>query len=218
MTTNVYIDGFNLYYGALKKRWPTLKWLDLSTFCSNLLPTRNINRIRYFTAGVKPTPRDPQIRSRQETYLRALRTLSNVEVHDEGWFVLRQALRDQYPLAYPHGSNRSPQKVYVQLPEEKGSDVNLASYLLLDGLNGDYDEAVVISNDSDLVVPISMVVTGFKKPVGVVNPHPKQSRSADLYRVASWTFQSINRRYFAVSQLPATLSDAQGTINKPAEW
>lgn len=132
---------------------------------------------------------------------------------------MRQSLRRQYPLAYPRkGPTSSPQQVYVELPEEKGSDVNLASYLLLDCFRGEYGEAVVISNDSDLVVPVRMVIDEFKKSVGVINPHPKNRRSATLTQAASWTFQSVNRRYFASSQLPTSLSDALGTITKPAKW
>lgn len=38
--------------------------------------------------------------------------------------------------------------------EEKGSDVNVASHLLLDVLTGAADAAIVISNDSDLRFPI----------------------------------------------------------------
>jgi hypothetical protein len=41
--------------------------------------------------------------------------------------------------------------------EEKGSDVNLASYLLVDGFAGEYDIAIVVSNDSDLAEPIRLV-------------------------------------------------------------
>ena len=220
MATTVYIDGFNLYYGAVRTRWPEFKWLDMRAFCSALLPTHTINRIRYFTALVIPPPEDPQMRVRQDTYLRALRTVPSLHVHDEGWFILKEDLRRQFPLAYP--KNRPPgsypQSVYVQLPEEKGSDVNLASYLLLDCFNGDFDEAVVISNDADLAVPIDIVVTTFHKPVGVINPHIKRRRSATLQKVASWTFQSINRHHIANSQFPPTLTDSRGTITKPATW
>jgi hypothetical protein len=134
--------------------------------------------------------------------------------------MLKEDLRRQFPLAYP--KNRPPgsypQSVYVQLPEEKGSDVNLASYLLLDCFNGDFDEAVVVSNDADLAVPIDIVVNTFHKPVGVINPHIKRRRSATLQKVASWTFQSINRHHIANSQFPPTLTDSQGTITKPATW
>ena len=211
MPTNVYIDGFNLYYGALRRRWPELKWLDIGRFCTALLPGQQINRIRYFTARVIPSPADPQARARQDTYLRALRTLPHISIH-EGRFVLRHGLRHRYPLTNP------PQSVDVQLPEEEGSDVNLASYLLFDAFKGEFDEAVVISNDSDLVMPINLVVQEFQKAVGVINPHPKSRRSADLAGVASWTFQTINRRYFAQNQFSPTLTDADGRFTKPAFW
>lgn len=219
MATNFYIDGFNLYYGALKGRWPQFKWLDIGAFCSALFPTHTINRIRYFTALVIPPPEDPQIRVRQDIYLRALKTVPNLYVH-EGWFIKKNSLRKQFPLAYPENRspNSPPQSVYVQLPEEKGSDVNLASYLLLDCFQDDFDEAIVISNDSDLVTPINIVVTTFHKPVGVVNPHHKARRSAVLQNVASWTFQTINRHHFSSSQFPPMLSDARGTITKPDTW
>ena len=220
MATNFYIDGFNLYYGALRKRWPQYKWLDIKAFCSELLPTRTINRIRYFTALVIPPPEDPDMGVRQEIYLRALRTIPNVHIHDEGWFAYREALRRQFPLAYPPNRppNAYPQNVYVQLPEEKGSDVNLASYLLLDCFQGDFDEAVVVSNDADLITPIDIVVNKFHKPVGAINPHPKVGRSAALKNIASWTFQTINRHHLSDSQLPLTLTDAIGTITKPDRW
>ncbi len=56
MKTNVYIDGFNLYYGCLKGT--PHRWLDLAAFCqASFPPPRNqINRIRYFTAQSMPGP------------------------------------------------------------------------------------------------------------------------------------------------------------------
>ena len=51
--TNVYIDGFNLFYGALKGS--EYKWLDLEALCRQLLPKDSIHRIRYFTAKVTAT-------------------------------------------------------------------------------------------------------------------------------------------------------------------
>ena len=46
--TNVYIDGFNLYYGAVKDT--PYKWLDLAAFCGRLLPKHDVRHIRDFTA------------------------------------------------------------------------------------------------------------------------------------------------------------------------
>jgi hypothetical protein len=52
--------------------------------------------------------------------------------------------------------------------EEKGSDVNVAAHLLFDVLTGQVDEAVVISNDSDLRFPIQHARN--RVPIGTVNP------------------------------------------------
>ncbi len=51
MKTFLYIDGFNLYYSALK-RTPH-KWLDLKVVCQKILaPHHDIVKIKYFTARV----------------------------------------------------------------------------------------------------------------------------------------------------------------------
>jgi hypothetical protein len=44
----IYIDGFNLYYGAVKNMpW---KWLDIERYFSSLLPDDEMQIIKYFTA------------------------------------------------------------------------------------------------------------------------------------------------------------------------
>ena len=75
MATIVYIDGFNLYYGAVKGT--ANKWLDLEVLCRRLLPKDNLVKIRYFTALVAIRPSDPQQPARQQAYLRALATLAD---------------------------------------------------------------------------------------------------------------------------------------------
>lgn len=58
----------------------------------------------------------------------------------------------------------------VRTYEEKGTDVNLAARLLVDGFNLRYESAAVISNDGDLKLPIQIVREEFGLPVSVVNP------------------------------------------------
>ena len=207
MTTNVYADGFNLYYG-LKNRWPEYRWLDIQAFCESLLPRHNIKRIRYFTALVT----NPVSAHRQHSYLRALQTLAKVQIH-YGHFTAHDV---RMPLSNP--PPYGPSSVYVRKIEEKQSDVNLATYLLLDCFRNDCTEAVVISNDSDLVTPIEIVRDEFKMRVGVINPQHRGFRSSRLSNAASWTFQDINRRHFRDSQLPPALSDAIGSFSKPSRW
>ena len=187
MRTNVYIDGFNLYYGSLRKT--PFKWLDIAAMCSTLLPERQINRIRYFTAHVRALQHDPQAPIRQDIYLRALKTIPNLTIH-KGHFAPRPSVFPQFPLAYLNPT-RPPLVVQVLRTGEKGSDVNLATYLLVDCFENDFDEAVVISNDSDLALPIEKVVSQFEKIVGVINPHPKKGLSGNLVKVANFYIRTI---------------------------
>jgi hypothetical protein len=78
MKTRVFIDGLNLYYGALKGT--PYKWLNPARLCELLLPRFQITHTEYFTALVRSRPERPDQRVRQQTYLRALRTLPSMEI------------------------------------------------------------------------------------------------------------------------------------------
>lgn len=78
LKTNVYIDGFNLYYGAVKGT--TYKWLDLLKLSQAIVPTHTINKIRYFTSYVTNRS-DPNQLRRQLIYFRAIRTLPGLSIH-----------------------------------------------------------------------------------------------------------------------------------------
>ena len=210
-TANIYVDGFNLYYGALRNRWPQYKWLDLQVFCERLLPGREVKRIRYFTAQVRNTPQNPGAANRQRIYLRALATLPKVEIH-YGYFSTNDV---RLPLVNP--PQNGPATALVRRTEEKGSDANLAAYLLLDCCQGDCDEATVISNDSDFAEPIRLVRDVLQMSVGVINPS-QRNRSVQLWQAASWSYPAINERVFRNSQLPRRLTDANGTFSKPPTW
>jgi NYN domain len=109
--------------------------------------------------------------------------------------------------------------VRVIKTEEKGSDVNLATYLLVDAFRGAYDQAVVISNDSDLAEPIRFVQTELGRPVGLINPHPPHRRSRKLLSLDPQFFKQIRRPVLAKSQFAEVLTDAAGRrIRKPREW
>jgi uncharacterized LabA/DUF88 family protein len=213
MRTNVYIDGFNLYYGCLKGT--PHKWLDPSAFCrASFPPPRNqINRIRYFTAHVIARPNDPQQPIRQQTFLRALRTIPYLTVH-LGSYLEKPTRMPLYPPPAV-----GPKTVQVMKSEEKGSDVNIATYLLVDAFDGDYDAAVVISNDSDLAEPIRLVRRKFGKTVIVLHPCGQGRRpSIELRKVASKSLL-VDPALLSACQFPATLTDAAGrTIHKPAGW
>ena len=214
MKANVYIDGFNLYYGSLKGT--PYKWLNLSLICNNLLADREINRIRYFTARITSLPHNREGPDRQDAYLRALDTLPNLSVH-LGRFSSRPTSLPAYPLVFAQ-PNSPAQTVRVLRTEEKRSDVNLATLLLIDCLDDDIDEVVVISNDSDLTLPMAYAASRFGKTVGVVNPHQRHRTSLELQETATWTYRAINRSVLAASQFPDVVQHPRGPITKPASW
>jgi hypothetical protein len=206
--TTVYIDGFNLYYGAVRET--PYRWLDLRALSERLLPSNDITAIRYFTAIVTASPNDPTKPQRQQTFIRALETLPGLTVH-YGSFLTNRVLM---PRAHRRPGQR--RKVEVVKTEEKGSDVNLATMLLADAFRHRFDAAAVISNDSDLVLPIQIVTQELGLPVGIINPH--QRFSVQLSQVATFK-RKIRTGVLRSSQFPEVLLDAEGReIRKPAEW
>ena len=213
-TANVYIDGFNLYYGSL--RGTNYKWLDLAAMCQQLLPNRSIGRIRYFTARIKALPHDPGGPARQDRYLRALTTLPALTTHF-GQFVSRPHFWPVYPLTYTTAGG-PPQLTQILRTEEKRTDVNLATLLMLDCIDDVFDEVVVISNDADLALPIDYSVKRFNKTAGVVNPQRYGRLSGELRKVASWTYRTINPTVLANSQFNNVVQVRNGQVVKPATW
>lgn len=207
MRTNVYIDGFNLYYGCLKKT--PYRWLNVAELCRLMLPKDTIHRIKYFTARVSARPHDPDQPVRQQTYLRALETIPNLTI-SYGSFLTHTV---SMPLANPQ-SGHSPYAAVFRTTE-KGSDVNLATHLLFDAFRSDYDLAVIISNDSDLREPVRIVTQELGKHVGVLNPHKHPCQ--ELVQYATF-IKRIRQGVLQVSQFPTSLTDQNGTFHKPASW
>lgn len=205
--TNVYIDSWNLYFGCLKGT--PYRWINVAELARQSLPPHyQINRIRFFTARIQARPTDPQQAVRQETLFRALQTLPNLTMH-YGTFLVSSP---RMPLTVPLADGT--RFVNVIKTEEKGSDVNLATYLLVDAFDDDFDAAVIVSDDSDLVEPIRIVRQKFKRHVTVLSPRGK---SRELHKIAT-RFRQIDPAVLQASQFPLTLVDANRSFTKPSPW
>lgn len=203
--TYVYIDGFNLYYGALKRT--PYKWLDLAKLCQVMLPNDKVASIQYFTARVSARVYNPSAPLDQQVYLRALRTIPNLSI------TFGHFLTHSVPMMLS-GVN-PPKKVFVDKTEEKGSDVNLAAHLLRDAFNKRFDVAVLITNDSDLAEPVRIVRQELGLPVGILNPH--QYHSKILQPLATF-LKRIRQADLIASQFSPAMRDAKGTFTKPNSW
>jgi hypothetical protein len=207
-TTIVYVDGFNLYYRALKGG--PHRWLDLEAFADRLLPNNEVIQIRYFTARVKPRPDDPDAPTRQQAYLKALRSLPRVVVHEGQFLVSTTRMRVANPRA-------NPKTVEVIKSEEKGSDVNIATYLMLDAFRNSAKAHVVISNDSDLMEPMRLVRMELNKIVGLVSP--KDQHSHALLKCDPSFRLTVREHHLRDSQFPDEIQLANGQIaRKPSGW
>lgn len=126
---SVYIDGFNLYRRLLENQ-PQDKWLDVEALATRLLPVFELTRVRYFTAIIKVLPgADVNSPQRQQAYLRALETLPRTTIH-LGNFRVDKRRMPVHPIEWE--ADGMPRMATVRKTEEKGSDVSLASHLLLD--------------------------------------------------------------------------------------
>lgn len=210
MRVRVYVDGFNLYYRAVRRT--PYKWLNLLALAKGLLdPTDTVDRVRYFTARVSPRAGDPDAPKRQQAYLSALSSLQEITVH-YGRFLPKTKWRPvAHPVWNPHVL------IEVHDTEEKGSDVNLAAHLLNDGWRDRYDVALVMSQDTDLCEPLRMVKNDMGKQVGLVCLDGREPNKR-LRTVASFVRHATQSR-LAASQFPNPVLAGNGRhVHKPDTW
>jgi hypothetical protein len=210
MITNVYIDGFNLYYGCLRSS--PYKWLDLGTMCAKLLPGNEIRRIRYFTARIQARPNDPDGPNRQDAYLGAIQSIPSLTVH-YGHFLASETWA---MLVNPPPRPASP-FVKVHKMEEKGSDVNLGAWMITYAFEDDCELATLITNDSDLAEPMRIVRERCGKSVGLINPHPRRASRA-LVAQRPIFVKSIRSGVLTSSQFGPHVTVRGRTFHKPATW
>ena len=101
--------------------------------------------------------------------------------------------------------------------------MNLASYLLFDAFEEDFDTALVMSNDSDLVFPVGEVQQRFNVTVGVASPvyHRDRHPSQELVAATDFNVHITRKRkkLLRTSQFLDPVIDAEGRpIHKPAAW
>ncbi len=215
--TIVYIDGFNLYYRALKHT--AHKWIDIAALSAAALPaSNNVQRVNYYTARISGRT-DPTAPARQHAYLRALGSSPSVHIHygnflsTKIWAGLVQP--PQFRPDFPLPLGEAPVMAYVRKTEEKGSDVNLGVHLVRDAFLKAFDEAAILTNDTDLVEAVRIVTQEVGLPVTLLTPVNRPAVS--LERVASHV-RHVGP-YLGTCQFPDTVPLPTGQIvRKPLGW
>lgn len=233
--TSVYIDGFNLYKGSLEGT--RYRWLDLNLLSKSLLsPGTPLVSIKYFTARIKPkSSTDPNSATRQDIYLRALESYLNgcVEIimgtyrSDKVRMPLVKPVqcKRRYSWHWPWFINHSchpEHNIQIWKHEEKKTDVNLAVHLVNDAWLDLYDQAIVISNDTDLEEAMNIARTDHSpsktgKRIGIITPTTKNNRhpAKTLINIADW-HKEIKESHLQQSLLPQIIPNS--TIYCPPEW
>lgn len=245
MRVGVYIDGFNLYYGGRSfcgRSKPGWRWLDLRSLSQRLINYRHdwttegatLKRVVYCTAFINGATNESG-RLDQDRYVRALNQHGSVDHLEPGKYseVTKRALlatgmrkgkpalaSSQWPIMIKDADMNDVPDAHFMVKykhvEEKGSDVNLASHLLVDVFDDAIDAAIVISNDSDQRLPLQTARQ--RVPIGTVNPHNRPmagdlTGSAEEGAGRHWWYQ-LTVDDFMQCQLP----NPAGGIDCPEGW
>jgi len=239
---NLYYAGRG-WFGRGTAGW---KWLSPRNLAATLVaqrgdwPGAQLARVVYCTARIDPK-NTPGAHRDQEVYLQAIRTSGAVDHVEFGYYV---ANAKDVALCDPANFTGRPTLLHPQLPlnatglpiktatdresgkviviaralirEEKGSDVNVATHLLMDVLRGDVDAAVVISNDSDLALPLK--VARECVPVGTVNPSKRQTAGALRGQRADGVGRHWWRTLAAADFTGHQMPDPVGRLRRPSGW
>jgi uncharacterized LabA/DUF88 family protein len=205
--TIFYIDGLNLYYGAVRDT-PALKWLNIERYCKLLRPHDDISLIRYFSALI-----DGPTRRNQEVYLRALSTTPLVEV------ILGKF--KQKTVKCGVAACTSTLDKWYTTQEEKRTDVNIAVFMVDDAHRNVCDQFIIFSGDSDLVPAVSMVRLRFPRKkiiVYVPSRNPVRGAAVEL-RTSAHVHRTLPLLLLSNSQFPDQIPDgAGGMLSRPAAW
>jgi hypothetical protein len=246
MDVGFYIDGFNLYYGGRSYFGPKpgWRWLDLRGLATTIIGIvaqqaawngAAVTRVVYCTARTG----DPD----QDAYLSALRVHGSYDWVEWGYYAEKlihrplasqppgtprpQVVNPAVPVRVQNAGKHLPTAIFmasVSHREEKGSDVNLGTHLLLDVVNGTVGAAVVVTNDSDLKLPLSEARQ--RVPVGLLNPgNPRSRPTAGALRaspnagVGGHWWGHITAAQYRGHQLPDPVADPTGkTYSRPIDW
>ena len=207
--TIIYVDGFNLYYGSLRKT--PYKWLDLKALFTTLLNKQNeIVEIKYFTARISPQYKGDNSNDRQKIYLKALEAhINNISIYYGHYLshIVNVKVHNPPPASPPY--------LDIIKTEEKGSDVNLSLHILNDAWLDRYDCAVLVSNDGDIAEALRFVKEDHNKKIGLFIPGKDRKISKELQKYATF-IKRIRPNDLLSSQLPNPIQNTQ--LFKPKEW
>lgn len=199
-----YIDGFSLYYSLKGKAWRKYYWLDVNALARRLTRRAgSVEAVKYFTALVEPTGRDPDKRRRQAHYLAALRTRPETHII--------------YGRFKPRPRHCRTCGATWKSFEEKQTDVNIAMEILSDAYESRFDTMLLISRDGDLAGVLRRIKQDFPQ-LGIILACPPGRASPDLGRFATRSIH-VTAQDFRLCQLPDQVTtESAKIVRRPSSW
>jgi uncharacterized LabA/DUF88 family protein len=193
-----FVDGFNLYHALRDLHRDHLKWLNLRMLCENFAPRPALSLIDVFYFSACATWRPDSYRRHRE-YVRAL-----------------QCIGVKVVMGRFKGKDRRCWRCQAGWKdhEEKETDVNIALQLLLGGLRGRFDRALLLSGDSDLAPAVRLLRAEVPEvDVRILTP-PGRLHSMELVDAAGGLSRSrrIDRIQVERSLLPREVRDGTGRL------
>jgi 6-hydroxy-3-succinoylpyridine 3-monooxygenase len=243
LKTRIYIDGYNLYFGALK---PTqYKWLDpIKLVTQQIIPRSAPKKFAtcnpapvhatFFTSKVIPAisfSKDAPLD--QKTYHEALLSQypeNNFEII-EGYHTHNPVYSRKVDTSQPNRLHANCEQVKVWKIEEKQTDVNIAVSAMRDAFtDSELEHMIFVSNDTDLCGLLKYLSSMNKFTIGVVAPiyngsNESRKASKGLEEVSDWMSHSIKSEELANSQLPLHITHSERhestlkyALRKPLGW
>jgi len=197
---NIYIDGFNFYYGLKHNGWRKFYWLDLVRFFEQFIRNnQELNQVYYFTAQ----PKDNEKRDRQDILFSANQLNPKFRLI-LGKFIKKQIVTNN--------------QIFTTF-EEKQTDVNIAVEMIRNVFLERCDISILVSADSDLL-PALKLIREFSPMHKIFVYFPPKRYSADLEHNADAVINLIRYEYrFKQALLPEVINLPNGYILKrPLKW
>jgi len=196
-----FVDGFNFYHSLIENRgFRKYLWLNYVALAKRKISGQyKFNGIWYFSAFAAWRPDSLK---RHKLFIDALK--------NEGCKVVLGKFKKKD--VYCKECNK-----YFKAREEKQTDVNIASYIIKEAVLDNYDAAILITNDTDLVPAIKAVKEVFpKKKVGILFPFGRWS--SELHQLCDFTKYTIEKD-LSKCQSPNQVVLPTGVIlNKPNSY
>ena len=151
---SAYVDGFNLYHAIAEEADQRLKWLNFWSIAESMLrPGEYLRKVYFFTAVLKW---NPEKQSRHRNFIEAQKAVGVTIVESNFKKVMKKCTISD---------NRCPRY------EEKQTDVQIATTILADAINGHVDRVILVTADSDQV-PLALQMKRLFPNVGMTLAAP----------------------------------------------